>query len=176
MARDNGIDLVRELKKALGGVLAGMSGKEKGKLVYFSMKTVTSREARKVRKEVEQIVTTRGPKILISRESLKNAIWSYAHAGNARAGVKMKPGKGRNRSKGLVPVKRVTGWKLPILMWAAYGTVKRSTKKGYNRGYMDPSKYGLADKNIAHEDEIRKKIPIEVNRRVNRWIEKELKK
>ena len=176
MARYNGIDLAKELKKALGGVLAGMSGKEKGKLVYFSMKTVASREARKVRKEVEQIGTTRGPKILISRGILKNAVWGYASAGKARAGVKMSPGKGMKTRKGVVPVRQDPDRKLPILLWAGYGTIERSTKKGYNRGKMDPGKYGLADKNITHEDEIRKKLPIEVDRRVNRWIAKELKK
>lgn len=168
------INLEREINKSIGGVLSGMSGKEKGKLVYYSMKTVASRQARKVRAEVAAAAANADLKV--PPPALKKAVWSYANAVSARAGIKMKPGKGKNRDKGLVPIKRVPGWKLPILMWAADGTAQRATNKGYNRGRMDEGKYKLRKNQAQHENEIRRKLPEEVNRRVNRWIDKQLDK
>ena len=174
------IDIAAAIKECLGSAL-DMPGKEKGKLVYFAMKTVTSRQARKVRTEVAAAVESSGLNVDIPAPTLKKAIWSYAYAPTARMGVKMRPGKGRNKDKGKIPIKNKKSksggeYLLPILMWAADGTKTRTTKKGYNRGRIVPGKFKISLDNEKHESEILEKLPKEVDRRYQRWISKQLKK
>lgn len=162
------IDIPGSLEKCLGGVLQGMTGEERGKILYSSMKTVMSRLSPKVR---SQVLATR---LKVTADQVKNAVWSYANGVSGRMGIKVRPGKRRNADKGKVPVKRKPGWKLPILLWAVEGTGQRTTKKGANRGKMHKEKYNFLRNKEVIERQAMDKLPQEVDRRVNKWIEKKL--
>lgn len=167
---DLDINIAGKLSEYLHGVLQGMTGAERGKLLYFSMRTVMSRQSRIVRR---QVLATR---LNVPAESLKDAVWSWANGWTGAAGVKVRPSKGIKRKKGQVPIKRVPGWKLPLLLWAVEGTKPRTTKKGAYRGMMHKEDYSFMQNKAVLEARAMEALPKEVNRRVVKWLNENLNK
>lgn len=167
---DLDINIAGELSKYLQGVLQGMTGVERGKLLYFSMRTVMSRQSKIVR---NQVLATR---LNVPAKSLKDAVWSWANGWAGAAGVKVRPSKGIKRKKGKVPIERIPGWKLPILLWAIEGTKPRTTKKGAYRGRMRKENYTFLQNKSVLEARAMEALPKEVNRRVVKWLNENLNK
>ncbi len=168
---------VKDLESITGRILTGMTGEDRGKTLYFAMKRVMSKVAKKVRKQVV------ASDLDVTAAQVRDAVWSYANGVSGIAGVKVKPGRGRNKKKGQVPIKRVPGWRLPILMWAYDGTQARITKKLSKkskepmwRGAMKPNKYEFLKNRESLEAEAAANLPKEVNNLVDKWVEKQLQK
>ena len=172
MAPKSDTTIAADLEKLLGKVMRAMPPAEKGKLVYFAMKTVMSRQARMVRNQV----LSSGLKV--TRDQIKDAVYGWANAWTASGGVKVRPSKIKKWKKGRVPVKREgkEDYRLPILMWARDGTKPhtniKDSSEGRYIGCIEKGKYEFIRNKSAMENQANAMLPKEVDRRLKKWIEK----